>query len=145
MKKVLSMSIVLAGMILICGCGHNIVNYSDGIGLETTINPETYTVGLNFRYGKILSVICRENTKIKMNGSGKGQAGITGTATDKSNASADGAVEITVGGQCNGYLTEICKQDKTLAEKIIDKMYQDAKDAKFTTVNAEKAETKAEK
>lgn len=126
MKKVISMSMILAGMIVLCGCSHNAITYGDGINCETTINPQTYSIGFTLRYGKILSVICRENTKIKMNGKGNGTAGISGTATDNSNASSEGAVEIEIKNQVTGYLTDLAKVDKDLAGKIVDKMIQDA-------------------
>ena len=137
--KLLMLSVAIAGMsVALCGCGHNMVNYSDGIGLETTINPETYTVGLNFRYGKIFSAVVRENAKVKMSGNGTGKgalassgilSSVTGesassstnkNSTDNSSASADSALEIEIGDQITGYLVDLAKVDKALAEKIID-------------------------
>lgn len=129
MSKKMSVLVCVCAMVCLAGCSHNAITYGDGINLETTINPQTYSVGFTLRYGKILSVICRENTKIKMNGTGKGNAGLAGTGTDSSNASADGAVEIVVGSQATGYLVSLAEVDKTLAEKLIDKMYKDAQQA----------------
>jgi hypothetical protein len=91
-------------LVMLCGCGHNAIQYSDGIGFETTFRPDTGNFGINFRYGKILSVAVRENTEVEMTGDGKG-----GSETDKTNASASGSVKIKVGKQITGYYVDALK------------------------------------
>ncbi|OQA83587.1 MAG: hypothetical protein BWY31_02815 [Lentisphaerae bacterium ADurb.Bin242] len=116
-------SLVITLTCLVIGCSHNAVTYSDGIGLETTINPETYTIGLSFRYGKILSAVVRENVKITMNGTGKVNGALSSgseTSSDNSAASNEGSLEIEIGNQVTGYLCDLAEIDKKLAEKIID-------------------------
>ena len=53
---------------LLSGCGHNVIQYGDGLGFDASLNPENYTVGFNLRYGKILSAVTRDNVEIEMTG-----------------------------------------------------------------------------
>lgn len=87
---------------LLLGCSHNAITYSDGVGLETTIRPDTGTLGLNFRYGKILTAVMRENSEVDMQGAGNGGANNTTAST----ASANGSVKVKIGKQWNGYLVD---------------------------------------
>lgn len=95
-------------MLALAGCSHNVVTYSDGIGLETTMRPDSGNFGLTFRYGKILNVTARENTEVKMNGEGSsdGSTGSVGTT-------ASGDVHIKIGKQWNGYLKDAIKEGAT--------------------------------
>lgn len=97
---------LVAVVLVLSGCSHNTINYSDGFGLDTTINPETYTVGLNFRYGKILSAVVRENTQIDLNGKG-GVNSATSTSTPSANA--DSALQVKIGKQISGYYVDAIK------------------------------------
>lgn len=91
-------------LIVICsGCGHNAIQYSDGIGFETVIRPDTGNFGLTFRYGKILSVAARENTEVEMTGEGSG--GGNGGNNNVS-ASSSGGVKIKIGRQITGYYVD---------------------------------------
>lgn len=91
--------------ICVCGCSHNVVTYSDGVGFETTMRPDTGNFGLTFRYGKILTATIRENTEVDMQGDGNAGAGKDATAT----AGASGSVKVKVGKQWNGYLLDAVK------------------------------------
>ena len=55
---------ILISCVFLTGCGHNSIQYSDGIGFETTFRPDSGNFGFVFRYGKILSAVVRENTQI---------------------------------------------------------------------------------
>ena len=67
-------------MLLLTGCGHNAIQYGDGIGFDVGINPNNYMLSLNLRYGKILSAVVRDNVKLEL--SGKADAnGMTETQT----------------------------------------------------------------
>ena len=112
---------VLAAVIL-SGCGHNVINYGDGVGFDAGINPENGTFSFNLRYGKILSAVTRDNVEIKMNGAvaangattpsipatAEGQtAGIPGNGNVGINT--DGALKIKIGRQINGYAVDLMK------------------------------------
>lgn len=43
MKKHFLLLIGVCFLSLIFGCSHNAITYSDGIGFETTANPQTFT------------------------------------------------------------------------------------------------------
>lgn len=108
-RKTLVALFVLSVLSVLCGCSHNVVSYGDGIMLETTINPETYALGVSLRYGKILTVCVRENVKVEMEGAGSGTAG---AGVDKSNttgANATGKITVQIGPQVTGYYVDAVK------------------------------------
>lgn len=95
---------LFGALIVICsGCAHNAIQYSDGIGFETTFRPDTGNLGITFRYGKILSVTARENTEVEMTGEGSG--GGNGEASSASASSSSG-VKIKIGRQITGYYVD---------------------------------------
>ena len=108
-------SLMLAAVtLLLAGCGHNAVNYSDGIGLETTFRPDTGNFGITFRYGKILSVVARENTEVEMKGEGEG-AGANGENSNTA-ASSTSSVKVKIGQQITGYYVDALKAGATVEE-----------------------------
>ena len=107
-------TIMLAAVtLLLAGCGHNVFNYSDGIGLETTFRPDSGNFGITFRYGKILSVVARENTEVEMTGEGQGTGGTDGK---NGNASSSGSVKIKIGQQITGYYVDALKAGASAEE-----------------------------
>lgn len=99
-------AIIFAVALIVCaGCSHNAINYSDGIGFETTFRPDTGNFGFTFRYGKILSAVLRENSKVNM--TGEGQA--NGESGAKAGASNSGNVEVEIGRQITGYYVDAIK------------------------------------
>ena len=92
----------LAVMLCLAGCGHNIVTYGDGIGLETTFRPDNGNFGVVLRYGKVLTATVRENTTVEMQGEGSGG----GEAEGKAAASSSASLKITTGKQVNGYTVD---------------------------------------
>lgn len=87
---------------LLMGCSHNAITYSDGVGLETTIRPDTGTFGFNFRYGKILTAVMRENSEVEMSGDASANSS---TSSDVKTGSS-GSVHVKIGKQWNGYLVD---------------------------------------
>lgn len=111
MKKML---FLLGAFILVMGafgCSHNVVTYSDGVGFETTMRPDTGNFGITFRYGKILSVTARENTEVEM--TGEGAAGSGGENATSTNASSAGSVKVKIGNQITGYYVDALKAGAT--------------------------------
>lgn len=106
MKKVI---VLAAAALLTAGCSHNVVSYSDGVGLETTMRPDTGNFGITFRYGKILSVTARENTEVEMQGAGT--AG--GENSASANANANGSVKVKIGKQVTGYYVDALEAGAT--------------------------------
>lgn len=102
MEKVI---VLAAAALLTAGCSHNVVTYSDGVGFETTMRPDTGNFGITFRYGKILSVTARENTEVEMKGAGT--AGGENSASASANAS--GSVKVKIGRQITGYYVDAVK------------------------------------
>ena len=129
MKNLFFCSAIVLTFLLV-GCSHNSVCYSDGIGVETTANPETFTFGLNFRYGKIFSAVVRENVQVEMIGKGSTTGGKNGATNDSNvstsastnasnvstSASAQGNVKIKIGKQISGYFVDCLKHGAKVEE-----------------------------
>ena len=98
-----SLILVIICMLYLVGCSHNSINYSDGIGFETTFRPDSGNFGFTFRYGKILSAVIRENSEIEMNGSNKFDS------NRNTNVNTDGNVKINIGKQITGYYVDALK------------------------------------
>lgn len=100
----------LATLLMLTGCGHNNVTYSDGIGLETTANPETFTFGLNFRYGKIFTATVKEKTEVNL------EAGMSQESGTTSRTGLETKLSLKTGDQVTGYTVELEKAKKATAE-----------------------------
>ena len=96
--------IIFYAMLFAAGCSHNVVSYSDGIGFETSMRPDSGNFGVTLRYGKILSVTARENTEVAMTGAGEG-----GSTEEQSAAKADSEIKIKIGPQVTGYYVDALK------------------------------------
>ena len=105
------MAAAIAAAVTTAGCGHNVVNYSDGVGLETTFRPDSGNFGLTFRYGKIMSATVRENSEIEMSGEGQGTGSNGATVTGS--ASSTGTVKVKIGQQITGYYVDALKAGAT--------------------------------
>lgn len=93
----------------VAGCGHNAIQYGDGVGLDFGINPENWTCSFTLRYGKILSACVRENTEFEIVGgndtTGNGAGENKGGAVVKTESS----VKVKVGRQITGYYCDAIK------------------------------------
>ena len=92
--------------VLLAGCGHNAVQYSDGIGLEVGFIPEQYQVAVNFRYGKILSAVVKEKAEVTLESSGDFSA-----AENPASASTNATTRLTLktGDQVTGYVVDLAE------------------------------------
>ena len=118
MRKIM---LVLAAMCaaLLTGCGHNSIQYGDGVGFDFGINPENWTASFTLRYGKILSAVTRDNVEIEV--SGKADANGS-TGTEKSGLSSvvtDGTLKVKIGRQINGAAVDLVKAGAN-ADKVVE-------------------------
>lgn len=102
MKKITVLMFVLAAVVLISGCSHNVSTYSDGVGLETTFRPDSGNFGIVLRYGKIWNLVARENTEAEMNGSNE-----LDSQGNPVTSKTDGRVKLKIGTQTTGYERDI--------------------------------------
>lgn len=116
---------------LLAGCGHNAIQYGDGVGFDAGINPENCTLSLNLRYGKIFSAVTRDNVEIELTGKANadGSAGLEKTA--QSSVGTDGNLKVKIGRQINGAAVDLVKAGAN-ADKVLQ------------TLNRENAECKSE-
>ncbi len=117
MKNLFIVGAVIITAGLLTGCGHNVIQYSDGIGFDAGINPENFTASFNLRYGKILSAVTRDNVELELTGKAEadGTAGESGTA----GASTDGNLKVKIGRQINGYAVDLVEAGAD-AEKVVE-------------------------
>ena len=124
MRKIM---LVLAAMCaaLLTGCGHNSIQYGDGVGFDFGINPENWTASMNLRYGKILTAVTRDNVEIELSGNANadGSAGMETTA--KTKIGTDGNLKIRVGRQINGAAVDLVKAGAD-ANKVVSALSETA-------------------
>lgn len=107
LRNRLGILIAIGLILLLTGCGHNAVQYSDGIGLEIGFIPDQYQVAVNFRYGKILSAVVKEKAEVTLESTG-------GLVTDNATPSAANAdtkattrLTLKTGDQVTGYVVDL--------------------------------------
>ena len=104
---------------MLTGCGHNSIQYGDGVGFDFGINPENWTASMNLRYGKILTAVTRDNVEIELSGNASAD---TQTGTEKtalSKVGTDGNLKIRIGRQINGAAVDLVKAGAS-AEKVVE-------------------------
>ena len=119
MKKLFLIGAAVIAAGLLAGCGHNAIQYGDGIGFDAGVNPENWTASFTLRYGKILSAVTRDNVEIEV--SGKADANGS-TGTEKSGLSSvvtDGTLKVKIGRQINGAAVDLVKAGAN-ADKVVE-------------------------
>ena len=140
---VIGAAVLAAG--LLAGCGHNAIQYGDGVGFDVGINPENCTLSLNLRYGKIFSAVTRDNVEIELTGKANadGSAGIEKTA--QSSVGTDGNLKVKIGRQINGAAVDLVEAGAN-ADKVLQELNSGNAETKEATESKEtetKTETKA--
>lgn len=143
MRNLLIVGAAVAAACLLTACGHNAINYGDGLGFDMGVNPENYTMSFNLRYGKILSAVTRDNVEIEV--SGKANAdGKTGTGTSiGSTVGTDGGLKVKIGRQINGAAVDLVKAGAD-PEKVLDALDGDITEPTTATETATATESKTE-
>ena len=118
MRKIM---LVLAAMCaaLLTGCGHNSVQYGDGVGFDFGINPENWTASMTLRYGKILTAVTRDNVEIELSGNASADTQTGAEKTALSKVGTDGNLKIRIGRQINGAAVDLVKAGAS-ADKVIE-------------------------
>ena len=118
-------AVIAAG--LLAGCGHNAIQYGDGIGFDAGVNPENWTASFTLRYGKILSAVTRDNVEIEVSGKtdADGTSGAEKTATAK--VGTDGTLKVKIGRQINGAAVDLVKAGAP-AEKVVEALSEPTKE-----------------
>ena len=105
------MCLALIVIMLLTGCGHNAVVHSKGLGVETTLNPETFTFGVCVRYGEITTIAVKEKSEVSLE-SGLKQESKLDSVTEKAAATTTGLdtkLSVKTGDQATGYTVELEK------------------------------------
>lgn len=111
--------------LLAAGCGHNVIQYGDGVGFDVGVNPENYTASFNLRYGKILSAVTRDNVEIEMTGSANADGAAGGEKSTASKVATDGNLKIKIGRQINGAAVDLVKAGAD-PDKVVEALKDEA-------------------
>lgn len=109
MKIAYTLSAIVFIVLCLAGCGHNVVVHSKGLGVETTLNPETFTFGVCVRYGDITTIAIKEKSSVSLESGLKQEAS---SGMDKSAGSTiglDTKLSVLTGDQITGYTVELEK------------------------------------
>ena len=110
-------AVCLAAMLT--GCGHNSIQYGDGVGFDFGINPENWTASMNLRYGKILTAVTRDNVEIELSGNASADTQTGAEKTALTNVGTDGNLKIKIGRQINGAAVDLVKAGAS-ADKVVE-------------------------
>ena len=110
-------AVCLAAMLT--GCGHNSIQYGDGVGFDFGINPENWTASMNLRYGKILTAVTRDNVEIELSGNASADTQTGAEKTALSKVGTDGNLKIRIGRQINGAAVDLVKAGAS-ADKVVE-------------------------
>ena len=129
MKNLLVVVAAVFTTVFLCSCGHNAIQYGDGLGFDCGINPENYTTSFNLRYGKILSAVTRDNVEIEV--TGKADADGTGGAEKSGSAAVatDGSLKVKIGRQLNGAAADLVKAGAD-PDKVLEALTKEETEAK---------------
>ena len=116
-KLMLAFAAVCAA--LLTGCGHNSIQYGDGVGFDFGINPENWTASMTLRYGKILTAVTRDNVEIELSGTANANTQSSGEKTALTQVGTDGNLKIRIGRQINGAAVNLVKAGAS-AEKVVE-------------------------
>jgi hypothetical protein len=119
MHKIPIAVIAVAAVYLLVGCGHNAIQYGDGVGFDFGVNPENFTLSMNLRYGKILSAVTRDNVEIEL--TGKADANGENGSAGKAGVATDGNLKIKIGRQINGAAVDLVEAGAD-ADKVLESL-----------------------
>ena len=119
MRKLIIAAVAVAAVGILAGCGHNAINYGDGIGFDFGINPENWTASLTLRYGKILSAVTRDNVVIELSGNADADGSTGAEKTAATNVGTNGTLKVKIGRQINGAAVDLVKAGAP-AEKVVE-------------------------
>lgn len=105
MRNVIVVMAALTVIVILSGCGHNAIQYGDGVGFDMGINPENCMLSMNLRYGKILSAVTRDNVELEL--TGKAAADGTAGTEKQTGVNTDGTLKVKIGRQINGAAVDL--------------------------------------
>ena len=119
MRKIMLVLAAVCLAAMLTGCGHNSIQYGDGVGFDFGINPENWTASMNLRYGKILTAVTRDNVEIELSGNASADTQTGAEKTALSKVGTDGNLKIRIGRQINGAAVDLVKAGAS-ADKVIE-------------------------
>jgi len=109
MKIAYALATIVFIVMCLTGCGHNVIVHSKGLGIETTLNPETFAFGVCLRYGDITTIAIKEKSSVSLESGLKQEAS---SGIDKSVGTTTGLdtkLSVLTGDQITGYTVELEK------------------------------------
>lgn len=109
MKTAYTLAAIAFIVLCLYGCGHNVVVHSKGLGVETTLNPETFTFGVCVRYGDITTIAIKEKSEVTLESGLKQESSSGAEKTAASTTGLDTKLSVKTGDQVTGYTVELEK------------------------------------
>ena len=123
MGKIYLVMAALAATVILSGCGHNAIQYGDGVGFDVGINPENCMLSMNLRYGKILSAVTRDNVELELTGKATADGAV---GSDKQTGmTTDGTLKVKIGRQINGAAVDLIEAGAD-PNKVMDALKEPA-------------------
>ena len=119
MRKIMLVLAAVCLAAMLTGCGHNSIQYGDGVGFDFGINPENWTASMNLRYGKILTAVTRDNVEIELSGNASADTQTGAEKSALSKVGTDGNLKIRIGRQINGAAVDLVKAGAS-ADKVVE-------------------------
>ena len=107
-------------------CGHNSIQYGDGVGFEFGINPDNWSALMTLHYGKILTAVTRDNVEIELTGNASADAQTGELESASTEFGTDGNLKIRIGRQINGAAVDLVKAGAS-ADKVIEALANEKK------------------
>ena len=123
MRKISLIVAAMAAVVILSGCGHNAIQYGDGVGFDIGINPENCMLSMNLRYGKILSAVTRDNVELELTGKATADGAV---GSDKQTGmTTDGTLKVKIGRQINGAAVDLIEAGAD-PNKVMDALKEPA-------------------
>lgn len=113
---VLVVTVMLFGLLLLCGCSHNVGGFTIGTRTQAGIDPQNITANISHTDGLNVIDVSRENSEWEIEIDDE-----SGVTVDKKTGNIKGIKKIRrkVGPQVTGYLVDLAKQNPELAKQYL--------------------------
>lgn len=114
---VFAVAVMVIGLLLLCGCSHNVGGFTIGTRTQAGIDPQNMTANISHTDGLNVIDVSRENSEWEIEIDSE-----SGVTVDRKTGTVKGIKRIRrkVGPQVTGYLVDLAKQNPELAKQYLD-------------------------
>lgn len=137
MRKYLVLTICMASIFVLTGCGHNGLAYFNGRSFNIGFNPKTYEGGIQYTQGESLLVGSKENTTVQVQTGVDANMGVN-TASGNADTGKISKIKYSTGIQINGYVVDLAEANPKFAAELINEMKIVGKQTKYYSIKNNK-------